>query len=73
MENDMDVQDLQKAIAALLICLGTTLPPALVAEVRHRAHGLAERMDNGGEPKVGTLTKGLADALAGIPLPEMLH
>lgn len=69
MEN-VTVEQLQKALASLLICLGTMLPPEMTAEVRKRAHGLAERIGAGGEPIVGTLTKGLADALAGIAPPD---
>lgn len=66
----METEDLQKAVAAFLICFGQGLPPQLKSSIRQRCEVLAEQIESGGEPTVGKLLRGLADAFDTHPPPS---
>ena len=55
--------DLNKAIASFIIVLGAHLPETLVKSMSSSLNELAVQISAGGEPSVGTLTKGFALAL----------
>lgn len=55
--------DLNKAVASLLIVLGAHLPENLVKSMAHMLTDLSGQIKQGGEPAVAKLTKGFAEAL----------
>ena len=55
--------DLNKAIAQFMIVLGAHLPAELTKSLAAHLNQLAEATAQNGEPTVGMLTKGLAQAL----------
>jgi len=63
MDNGDSFEDLHKAMAGFLICLGSTLPRELAEKISSRMVGLSEEMDRNGEPNVSKLTKGFSEAL----------
>lgn len=63
-----DAQELQKAFASFLICFGAGMPAELKSSIRSRCETLADQIERGGEPNVGKLLRGLAQAFdAQIP------
>lgn len=69
----MNVEDLQHALAGLLICLGDTMSPDHVQRIRSQAYGLAAQMKAHGETTRGTLLEGLAEALVVQPSHPQPH
>jgi hypothetical protein len=67
-----DTQDLQKALASFLICFGAGMPDELKSSIRSRCEALADQIEYGGEPNVGKLLRGLAQAFDSQipPMPE---
>ncbi len=57
------VEDLHRAMAGFLICLGSTLPKELAEKIASRMDGLSDQMSQNGEPNVAKLTKGFSEAL----------
>lgn len=57
------VEDLHRAMAGFLICLGSTLPKELAEKIASRMEELSQQMSRNGEPNVGKLTKGFSEAL----------
>lgn len=55
--------DLHRAMAGFLICLGSTLPKELAEKIAARMDALAGEMERNSETSVATLTKGFAEAL----------
>lgn len=60
-------QELNRAIASFLIVLGKHLPPNLVVRMAQDMEQLAARIETGGEPNVGMLTRDFASALSRLP------
>lgn len=63
MNADDSFDDLHRAMAGFLICLGSTLPKELAEKFATRMVALAGEMEHGGKTSVATLTKGFAEAL----------
>jgi len=63
MDNTDSFDDLHKAMAGFLICLGSTLPRELAEKISSRMVALSEEMESNGEPNVSMLTKGFSEAL----------
>ena len=64
--NEISIEDLHKAMAAFLICLGSTLPRELAERVSSRMVDLAQEMQSNDETNVSKLTKGFSEALLQI-------
>jgi hypothetical protein len=64
--NEISTEDLHKAMAAFLICLGSTLPAELAQKISSRMVDLSQDMQSGGEPIVAKLTKDFAEAVVQI-------
>lgn len=61
--DDITTDDLNKGIAAFLMCFGAGLPATLKASIRDRTYALADQIEHGGEATVARLARGFADAL----------
>ncbi len=64
--NEYTTDELHRALGAFLTCFGAGLPDTLRESIRTRAYAVAEQIERGGEPNVGTLTRSLADALNSV-------
>lgn len=71
--DELSTEDLQKGIAAFLMCFGMSLPQAAKDQIRRDTYALAEEIAAGGEPTVARLAKGFADQLAGVHLRPSSH
>lgn len=71
--DELSTEDLQKGIAAFLMCFGQGLPDPLKQSIRDRTHQLAGQIERGGEPTVARIAKALADALVVPHQPPPTH
>ena len=56
-------EELQKAFASFLICLGSTLPKELAERIASRIKGLSQAQEHNSETNVSKLTKSFSEAL----------
>ncbi len=65
MNNEITLDEINRALGAFLLCFGAGLPAPLKQSISDRCYALAELIESGGEPNVAKLARGYADALTG--------
>lgn len=62
-DDELTVQELQRAIGGMLIVLGSMVPPPVGRHMAEQLKAFADQCTRGGDSSVGTLCRGFAQAL----------
>lgn len=73
MSEQFSVDELQKAFAAVLICLGSNMGPDRAQQLSAQISDVAAMMDRDGDPNTAKLTKGFADVLLSSHKQDIHH